>query len=61
MKKITLLAAATTFALSSICVQADTLLAPSAYAKMDGENKIVRFMVTLSLSITIILIPACGI
>ncbi|MFS6814422.1 DUF4886 domain-containing protein [Citrobacter meridianamericanus] len=41
MKKITLLAAATTFALSSICVQADTLLAPSAYAKMDGENKIV--------------------
>ena len=41
MKKITLLAAATTFALSSICVHADTLLAPSSHAKMDGENKIV--------------------
>ena len=41
MTKITLLATATTFALRSICVHADTLLAPSAHAKMDGENKIV--------------------
>ncbi|SUX79968.1 Uncharacterised protein [Citrobacter youngae] len=41
MKKITLLAAATTLALSSLCAHADTLLAPSAHAKMDGENKIV--------------------
>ncbi|TKU09936.1 hypothetical protein FDW86_08150 [Citrobacter sp. wls828] len=41
MKKITLLAAATTLALSNLCAHADTLLAPSAHAKMDGENKIV--------------------
>lgn len=41
MKKITLLATATALALSSICAHADTLLAPSAHAKMDGENKIV--------------------
>lgn len=41
MKKITLLATATATALSSICAHADTLLAPSAHAKMDGENKIV--------------------
>jgi len=41
MKKITLLATATGLLLNSFYSQADTLIAPNPYAKMDGENKVI--------------------
>lgn len=41
MKKLTLFTVATMFTLSSFYSYANTLLAPSPHAKMDGENKII--------------------
>ncbi|MEN0613460.1 DUF4886 domain-containing protein [Klebsiella indica] len=41
MKRIMQLSLASTFLFSSLCVHADALLAPSPYAKIEGDNKIV--------------------